>query len=115
MHGLKSSLLISDKLSTRSDNLLCMNLQLVKIKISNTAYPSQYNDIDIPHGSRNHVIEPDTVKMTFNLDIESTDKTYSMVNNIGRALVKKRRSSLAQKKLKQSIIQIFMTHTEIFT
>ena len=47
-----------------------MNLRLVKIKISNTAYSSQYIDIDIPHGSRNHVIEPDTVKMTFNLDIE---------------------------------------------
>ena len=27
--------------------------------------------------------------MTFNLDIESTDKTHSVVNNVGRVLVKK--------------------------
>ena len=40
------------------------------------------------HGSRDHVIVPDTVKITFNLDIESTDKTRSIVNNVGRALVK---------------------------
>ena len=32
----------------------------------------------------------DTAKITFNLDIESTDKACSLVNNIGRALVKKK-------------------------
>ena len=30
-----------------------------------------------------------TVKISFNLDIESKDKTRSVVNNVGRALVKK--------------------------
>ena len=59
-------------------------------KVPNIAYPNQYNDIEIPHGSRNHVIIPDVVKITFNLDIESTDKTRSVVNNAGRALVKKK-------------------------
>ena len=56
----------------------------------NVAYPNQHIDIEILHGSRDHVIVPDTVKSTFNLDIESTDKTRSVVNNVGKTLVKKR-------------------------
>ena len=54
------------------------------------ANPNQYIDIEIPHGSKDHVIIPDTVKITFNLDITSTGKARSVVNNVGRALVKKR-------------------------
>ena len=56
----------------------------------NIAYPNQHIDIEIPHGSRDHVIVPDTVKIMLNLDIESTDKARSVVNNVGRALMKKR-------------------------
>ena len=56
----------------------------------NMAYPNQHIDIVIPHDSRDHVIVPDAIKITFNLDIESTDKARSVVNNIGRALVKKK-------------------------
>ena len=56
----------------------------------NIAYPNQHIDVEIPHGSRDHVTTPDTVKITFNLDIESTDKARSVVNNVGRALVKKK-------------------------
>ena len=41
-----------------------------KVNIPNIAYPYQHTDIEIPHSSRNHVIMPDTVKITFNLDIE---------------------------------------------
>ena len=40
----------------------------------------------MPDGSRNHVTVPDTIKLTFNLDIESTDKTRSIVNNVDRAI-----------------------------
>ena len=40
----------------------------------NVAYPGQHIDIEIPYGSRGHKIVPDTVKITFNLDTESTDK-----------------------------------------
>ena len=61
-------------------------------KTPNTAHPSQHINIEISHGSR--VIVPDTTKITFNLEIESTDKTRSVVNNVGRALVKKRSSWL---------------------
>ena len=60
-----------------------------KVNMPSMAYPSQYIDIKIPHGSRDHVIIPDTVKITFNLETESTDKSRSAVNNVGRALVKK--------------------------
>ena len=55
----------------------------------NVAYTNQHIDIEIPYGSRDHVIVPDTVKITFNLDIESTDKICSIVKNVGRGLVKK--------------------------
>ena len=64
----------------------------------NIAYPSQHIDIEIPHGSRYQVIVPDTVKITFNIDIESTDdKTRSVVNNVGRALGRKKVLMLGSK------------------
>ena len=61
---------------------------MTKVNTPNMAYPNQHTDIVIPHGSRDQVIIPDTVKMTFNLDTKSTDKARSVINNIGRALVK---------------------------
>ena len=61
-----------------------------KVIIPNIAYPNQHIDIGIPHGSSELVIALDTVKITFNLDIESSDKTHSVVNNTGQALVKKK-------------------------
>ena len=70
---------------------------IVKVDIPNIAYPNQHTDIEIPYGSIDDVVVPDTVKITFNLDIESTDKTHTIVKNVGRALVKKRCSCLAQK------------------
>ena len=63
---------------------------ITKVNMPNIAYPSQHIDIEIPHGSRDHVIIPDTIKITFNLGIESADKARSVVNNVGRALVKKK-------------------------
>ena len=56
----------------------------------NIAYPNQHIEIEIPHGSRDHVVVPNTVKITFNLDTESTDKARSVVNNVDRALVKEK-------------------------
>ena len=61
---------------------------LAKVNMPNIAHPNQHINIEIPHGLRDHVIVPDTIKITFNLNIESTDKTRSIVNNVGRALVK---------------------------
>ena len=63
---------------------------IAKVNMSNIAYPNRHIDIEIPHCSKDHVIVPDTIKSTFNFDIESTDKTQSVVNNAGRALVKKK-------------------------
>ena len=88
---------------------------IAKVNMPNIAYPNQHIDIEIPHGSRDHVIIPDTVKITFNLDIESTDKARSVANNVGKALVKKRCSCLVQKILTRLITQIFTTLTRIFT
>ena len=67
----------------------CKREHIAKVNMSNIAYPNQHIDIEIPHSSRDHVIIPDNVKITFNLDIESADKTRRIVSNVGRALVKK--------------------------
>ena len=63
---------------------------IAKVNMPNIAYPNQYIDIETPHGSRDHLIVLGTVKNTFNLNIESKDRTRSVVNNVGRALVKKK-------------------------
>ena len=61
-----------------------------KVNTLNIANPSQLIDIEIPHGSRDHVILAEAVKITFNLDTESTDKARSVMNNVGMALVTKK-------------------------
>ena len=81
---------------------------IAKVNIPNIAYPNQHTDIEIPHGSRDHVIVPDTVKITFNLDIESTDKGLCVVNNVGTAC-------LVQKIWTQLTTQIFTALTRTFT
>ena len=88
---------------------------IVKANTPKIAYPSQHTNIEIPHGSRDHVIVPDTIKITFNVEIESTDKTRSDVNNVGKALVKKRISYLVQKRLTRFTTLIFMTRARTFT
>ena len=63
---------------------------IVKVNMPNIVYPNQHIDIEILRGSRDHAIVPDTVKIMFNLENTSTDKACSVVNNVGRALVKKK-------------------------
>ena len=70
---------------------------IAKVNMPNIAHPNQHIEIEILHGSRDHVIIPDTVKNTFNLDIESADKARSVVNNVSRALVKKKVLMLGSK------------------
>ena len=70
---------------------------IAKVNMSKIAHPNQYIDSDIPHSSRYHVIIPVTVKITLNLDINSTDKAHSVVNNVGRALAKKKVLMLGSK------------------
>ena len=53
---------------------------MVKFNKPNMAYPSRRHE----HRHRN------TLKITFNLQIESTDKTRRVINNVGRALFKKK-------------------------
>ena len=63
----------------------------------NIAYPYQHIDTEIPYGSRDHMIVSDTVKITFNLEIESMGKACSIVKNVGRVLVKKKVPMLGSK------------------
>ena len=76
---------------------------------------SQQIDIEIPHGSRDHLIVPSTIKIMFNLDIESTDKARNVVNNVGRALVKKKVLMLGSRDMTQLTTHIFTTLTKTFT
>ena len=46
--------------------------------------------IEIPNGSRDYFTVPDTIKIIFNLDIDPTDKTRSIDNNLGSALMNKK-------------------------
>ena len=70
---------------------------IAKVNMPNIAYPNQHIDIEIPYGSRDHVIIPDTIKITLNLNITSTDKARSVVKNVGRALLKKKVLMLGSK------------------
>ena len=85
---------------------------MTKVNILNIAYPNQHIDIEIPHGLSNHVTVSDTVKSTFNLDIESTDKARRVVNNVGRAPVKKK---VLMHGSDSKVIDTIMTHTRTFT
>ena len=60
---------------------------IAKVNMPNIACPSRHIDTEILSGSRDQVIIPDTMKITFNLDIASTDKARSVVSNVDRALV----------------------------
>ena len=72
---------------------------ITMVNMLNIAYPNQHIDIEIPHGSRDYLIVPNTIKITFNLDIESSDKARSVVNNVGRTLVKKKLLILGSKEI----------------
>ena len=72
---------------------------IATVNTPNIAYPGQHFKIIISQGSSDHVIVPGTVKITFDLDIEPTDKARSVINNVGRTLVKKKCLSLVQKRL----------------
>ena len=79
------------------------------------AYPGQQIDIEVPHGSRDYVIVPDTVTITFNLDITWTDKARSVVNNVGRALVKKKELILGSNSIETiNNWDIYDTYKELY-
>ena len=72
---------------------------IAKVNRPNISCPNQHIGIEIPHSSRDRVIVPDTVEITFNLDIEPTDKARSIESNVGRALVKKKVLMLGSKEI----------------
>ena len=59
------------------------------VNTPNIAYPGQNFKIITPQGSADHVIVPDTLKITFDFELTSTDRTRSVANNVGKVLVKK--------------------------
>ena len=62
--------------------------RIAKVNISNLAHPNQLIDYKVWHGSRDcHCARYS--KILFNLGIQSTDKTLSVVKIVGRTLMKK--------------------------
>ena len=60
---------------------------------------STHTAIEIPHSSRDNINAPDTVKITFNLDIEFKDKRLRIDKNVGRAMMKKKFVMLGSKEM----------------
>ena len=88
---------------------------IAKVNIPNIAYPSLQIDTKMPHGSRDHVIIQDTVKIMFNLDITSTGKACSVVNNVGRTLLKKKVLMLGLKEIDTiNNSDIYDTYKELY-
>ena len=88
---------------------------ITKPNTPNMAYPGQQIDIEVPHGSKDYVIVPDTVTITFNLDITWTDKARSVVNNVGRALVKKKELILGSNSIETiNNWDIYDTYKELY-
>ena len=89
---------------------------IAKVNIPSIAFSGQHIDINIPHDSRDHVIIQETVKITFNLDIESTDKARSIVNNVGMAFIKKKVFMLRSKDIhKINNSDVYDTYKDLFS
>ena len=88
---------------------------IATINTPNIAYPGQHFKVKTPKGSTDHVIAPNTLKITFDLEIKSTDKARSVVNNVGRALVEKKCLGLVQKRLMGSITPVLIMHVRTFS
>ena len=73
--------------------------QIATVSTLNIAYPGQHFKIIVPQGSADHVIVPDTLKITFDLELTLTGKACTVVNNVGRALVKKKVLRLGSKEI----------------
>ena len=87
---------------------------ITKTSKPNIAYPYQHNDTEIAYGSRDYVIVPDTLKITFNFDIEYTEKTRSVAKNVCRTLLKKKMLMLGSKEIHTSnTTDIYDTHKEL--
>ena len=62
---------------------------IANVKIPNLACPKLNLILKYHMILKKHAVVPDSIKITFNLYIESTNETCSIANNTGRTLVKK--------------------------
>ena len=67
--------------------------------MQNITYPNQNTDIEKPHGWKDSALVLDSVKITFNLDNETTEKAPTIVSNRVRALVKQKMLILELKEI----------------
>ena len=72
---------------------------ITTINTPNIAYPGKHFKIIVPQRSADHVIVPDTPKNALDLELTSTYKTRSVINNVGRILQKKKVLRLGSKEI----------------
>ena len=63
---------------------------ITKINITNIFYQNQDKYIEILGVLRENINVPDNIKLTFSPGIEYTDKTRSIIKDVGRPLLKKK-------------------------
>lgn len=103
--------------NARTQNTVCIEGQLRtyrQVKIPNISYLNQYIDTEIPNGSGDHAIAPDTIKIMFSFDIDSTDKTGSIINNVDRVLVKEKVLMLWLKETDINNSDIYGTYKDLY-
>lgn len=66
----------------RTNLLLKKREKISKINIVNITYLNQHIDIEITHGSKNHVIVRGIANITFNIEVQSTNIVCSIVKNL---------------------------------
>ena len=86
-----------------------------EVNIPNMTYTNQHLKIELPHGLRDLVIVTDTIKVSFNLHIESTDKRGSNVKSEGSALAKRKVLMLCSKEVDRiNNLYIYETLKELY-
>ena len=86
-----------------------------EVNILNMTYTNQHLKIELPHGLRDLAIVTDTIKVSFNLHIESTDKRGSNVKSEGSALAKRKVLMLCSKEIDRiNNLYIYETLKELY-
>ena len=86
-----------------------------EVNILNMTYTNQHLKIELPHGLRDLAIVTDTIKVSFNLYIESTDKRGSNVKSEGSALAKRKVLMLCSKEIdRMNNLYIYETLKELY-
>ena len=72
---------------------------VVTLNMPDIASPGQTFKVEIPKGSKDSVIVKNTLWLTFDLELETKDKSPGIVNNVGRSIIAKKVLNLGSKEV----------------